>query len=158
MHFPFANYFINSHNFFSWLCVENVGRKLMLVTLETSTVKLLLLLWRLKLYNSSMLTWEKSESLMNSRGWWGTNTCRSIKRCVGIKDVWCDSKSVLEPWQKPKYIFNISFIHSCLCHWLRKKEKKNFSLIHNITIHNTANMSPIDISIIAVSRMFFTWT
>lgn len=78
-----------------------------------------------------MLTWEKSESLMNSRGWWRTNTCCPIKRCVGIKDVWCDSKSVLEPWQKPKYIFNISFIHSCLCHWLSKKEKIIF---HSFTI------------------------
>ena len=30
-HFPLGDYFINSHNLFSWLCFDNVRRKLMFV-------------------------------------------------------------------------------------------------------------------------------
>ena len=38
-HFPFSDHFINSHNFSSWLCIDIVRRKLMLITLGTWKVE-----------------------------------------------------------------------------------------------------------------------
>ena len=38
-HFPLGDHFVNSHNHFPWLCIDFVGRKLMLVNFGTWNFK-----------------------------------------------------------------------------------------------------------------------